>query len=186
VKSFNSTSIPFSFVKPRILILTKVHKIQLMRVSPKIGITIVVIAIIALVGIIATENYFSPTSTLTRTTSSSVSSSLSISTSISNDRSSPIYNVSISYAANPIVRGNNQTIYVTVAQGSTSVPNMVLNIHVTYASLKASKDFVSTTNSTGTAQATWLIGANLTPGSFLVVVTIQGHAYNSTFLVNSA
>jgi hypothetical protein len=156
-----------------------------MRALAKIVIAIVVI-IFALVAIIATGNYFNPASTPTHTTDSSVSGSSSVLTTISNNHSSPIYNVSISYTANPIVRGNNQTIYVTVAQGSTSISNLVVNIHITYASLKGSKDFVSTTNSTGTAQATWLIGANLNPGSFSVVATIQSRAYNSSFLVNSA
>ena len=157
-----------------------------MRTASKIAIIVVVIIVIlfsiAAVGALTIKN--TTTQNLTTTTSSTSSSLTTQSSSTSS--SSSQYSVTISYAQNPIVRGNYQTIYVSVISGGNPVANLGVQIYVVYASQSTTKTFQAMTNSSGIADANWLIGGNSNPGTFSVTATIQGQTYNSSFQVNSS
>lgn len=151
-----------------------------MRTASKIAIIVVVIIVIffsiAAVGALTLNS---------TTTSSSNSVSNSVSTQTSTSSSSSQYSVIISYAQNPIVRGNYQTIYVSVTSGGIAVANLGVQIYVLYASQSTTKTFQETTNSSGIANANWLIGGNSNTGTFSVTATINGLAYSSSFQVTS-
>lgn len=93
----------------------------------------------------------------------------------------------ISYARNPISRGSNQTITVTLMNPHGSVVNLPVSIHVTYASGHASKDLACTTGNDGSCSVTWRIDGDSDTGTFPVVVTIgRIELPSSSFQVTTA
>ncbi len=95
-------------------------------------------------------------------------------------------NVTITYAHDPITRGSIQTITVAVMDSDGPVVNTTVHIHVLYASGSTTKDFDCTTDPAGTCSASWLIGGNSNPGTFLVSVTVEGMQFESSFQVTAA
>lgn len=114
----------------------------------------------------------------TASSSITISNSSSTTSLTSTNQSS---SVQISYFQNPIVRGGTQVIYIAT---NPMVANSLVNVSVTYAS-GYNRDFNTQTNSSGKASVNWTIGANSDPGTFQVLVTINGKTYSSSFQVDS-
>jgi hypothetical protein len=90
--------------------------------------------------------------------------------------------LSISFAKNPIVRGNTQTITVMVSEANTKNPvsGASVSITVTYASGSTKKSFSDYTDSSGKASFSFPIGFNSTPGIFTVTIHASKSGYQST------
>ncbi|MCL4518984.1 MAG: hypothetical protein M1587_07290, partial [Thaumarchaeota archaeon] len=89
--------------------------------------------------------------------------------------------VQITYAQNPIVRGNTQVVYIAT---NPAIPNSQVNVTITYAS-GYEKSFTTISDSSGKSSVSWTIGSNSDPGTFLVLVKVDGGLYSSSFQVNS-
>jgi len=89
----------------------------------------------------------------------------------------------ISYGQPTIVRGNFQTIYVSVTQNGEPMTELSVAFSVVYASGLTKNLPAASTNSSGVASATWKIGPNAQPGTFDVTVTVNGTSYASSFQV---
>src|SRR5579875_80661 len=89
--------------------------------------------------------------------------------------------VQITYAHNPIVRGNTQTIYMAT---SPAIGNAPVSVLVTYASGATQKTFNTQTGPSGQVSVSWTIGSNSDPGTFQVKVTVEGQTFSSSFQVN--
>lgn len=111
--------------------------------------------------------------------SSGSSSTTTFATSARNTTQS--VSVQITYAQNPIARGNTQVVYIST---SPVIANTQVNVTVTYAS-GDEKNFATLSDSFGKASVSWTIGSNSDPGTFLVLVTVDGGSYSSSFQVNS-
>lgn len=95
------------------------------------------------------------------------------------------FNVTITYAQDPITRGSIQNITVYIFDSDGPVVNEAVYIHVTYASGETT-DYLCLTMSNGACSYAWRIGGNSTPGTFLVRVTVEGVEFDSSFQVNPA
>ena len=112
----------------------------------------------------------------------------------SNSSSSTVQSSSVqlaatfSYAKNPIVRGNTQTITITLTNKTGPVVGHSLAVHVTYASLQTTKDLTCVTETDGACSVSWQIGATSNPGTFTVSVTdsVSGATFASSFQVTTA
>ena len=94
--------------------------------------------------------------------------------------------VAIGIAKDPIVRGNVQTISVTVSDSKSSskkIPGAEVSGEVDYASHKTTKTFSSITDSTGQMSPpySWQIGGNSDNGTFIVKVKASKTGYIEDF-----
>src|SRR5438067_1929644 len=94
--------------------------------------------------------------------------------------------VAIGIAKDPIVRGNVQTISVTVSNSKSSskkIPGAEVSGEVDYASHKTTKMFSSITDSTGQMSPpySWQIGGNSDNGTFIVKVKASKTGYIEGF-----
>jgi hypothetical protein len=90
--------------------------------------------------------------------------------------------LSISFAKDPIVRGNTQTITVTVSDANTKSPvsGVTVSITVTYASGSTTKSFSGTTDSSGKVSKSFEIGPASQTGTFKVSVQASKAGYQAT------
>ncbi len=98
--------------------------------------------------------------------------------------------VNIVAAKSLIVRGNNQTITITVLTGNDKIDQAYVSSVVTYAS-GTQQSFNGTTDSNGTYNYTWRIGGNSKTGTFIVTAVASKVDYETgnssiTFEVISA
>ncbi len=91
--------------------------------------------------------------------------------------------VSVSYSDDPIQRGSPQTITIQAQDSDGAVTNAVVSVEVDYASGLTSHTFSCTTSSTGSCSVTWTIGSTSTPGTFQVIIDIEGQEFLSSFTV---
>jgi large repetitive protein len=89
--------------------------------------------------------------------------------------------LSISFAKNPIVRGNTQTITVMVSDASTKSPvsGASVSISLTSASSSTKKSFSGTSDNSGKVSFSFAIGGNSKPGIFTVYVQASAAGYKS-------
>jgi len=90
--------------------------------------------------------------------------------------------ISITIAENPIIRGNVQTITVTVSDAESNDPikGAIVKASVKYASGKHTEQLGSkTTDSSGQTSFSWKLSGNATPGKFTVSVQVSASGYKS-------
>jgi hypothetical protein len=92
---------------------------------------------------------------------------------------------SISYAQNPILRGSAQAITIQAQDSDGAMVGAVVSVVVDYASGLTSHAFSCTTSSSGSCSVTWTIGSTSSPGTFQVIVGIEGAELLSTFTVTA-
>jgi hypothetical protein len=78
-----------------------------------------------------------------------------------------------------IVRGNIQSMTVTVTDGTNPVSNANVSVQVTYASGYTTKYFDGTTDSNGQYNFSWMIGSSSDSGIFEVDVSASKGGYTS-------
>jgi hypothetical protein len=72
-------------------------------------------------------------------------------------------------AKDPIVRGNTETIIITVKDSAGKpVKDASISVKVMYASKGTVKSFTGKTNANGVYSFSWQIGGNSNPGTFTV------------------
>lgn len=121
-------------------------------------------------------------SSSTSNTSSTYSTTTSSSTTSSSENSNQ-FSVSITYAQNPIVRGDIQTIYVSVSSSTgLQISRLQTNFVITYPSGFVHKSS-NVTDSNGDTSTSWKISGNADTGTFHVTVTINGQDFDSSFQV---
>jgi hypothetical protein len=88
---------------------------------------------------------------------------------------------SITFAKNPIVRGQAQTIRVAALNAISHKPiaGAAVNATVTYATGATTKHITNTTDTSGQASLSWKIGGNTSPGTFKVTVDVSAPGYKS-------
>ena len=92
---------------------------------------------------------------------------------------------SVSYAQNPIPRGSAQAITIQAQDSDGAVVGAFVSVEVDYASGSTSHTFSCTTSSSGSCSVTWTIGSTSTPGTFQVIVDVEGAEFLSTFTVTA-
>lgn len=102
--------------------------------------------------------------------------------------SSGLVTATISYAIDPIVRGNTQMITITLTSVTGPLVGHSLAVHVTYASLQTTKDLTCTTSTSGSCAVPLLVGGSSYPGTFMVSVVdrASGATFSSSFQVTTA
>lgn len=78
-----------------------------------------------------------------------------------------------------IVRGNTQSMTVTVTDGTNPVSNANVSVIVKYASGYTTKNFGGSTDSSGQYDFSWKIGSRSDPGTFGVDVSVSKVGYTS-------
>jgi hypothetical protein len=150
--------------------------------SRSVSIAFTIIGLIVLGG--ATSLLLIQRGTLSGTNSTSNSTSSSISSENTTTSITEEYQVRISFAQNPIVRGNIQTIYVSVSSSKgIQISGLQTNFVITYPS-GFQHSFSNTTDSNGDTFTSWRISGDTKPGTFQVEVIINNNQiYNSSFQV---
>jgi hypothetical protein len=92
---------------------------------------------------------------------------------------------SISYAHDPIPRGSAQAITIHAQDSDGAVVGAIVSVEVDYASGSTSHTFSCTTSPSGSCSVTWTIGSSSTPGTFQVIVDVEGAELLSTFTVTA-
>ena len=91
----------------------------------------------------------------------------------------------ISYAQDPIQRGSAQAITIQAQDSDGALVGAVVSVVVDYASGSTSHTLSCTTSSSGSCSVTWTIGSTSTPGTFQVIVDVEGAEFLSTFTVTA-
>src|SRR5437867_8009169 len=91
----------------------------------------------------------------------------------------------ISYAQDPIQRGSAQAITIQALDSDGALVGAIVSVVVDYASGSTSHTFSCTTSSSGSCSVTWTIGSTSTPGTFQVIVDVEGAEFLSTFTVTA-
>ena len=96
-----------------------------------------------------------------------------------------VLQASISYAQDPIQRGSAQAVTIKAQDSDGAVVGAVVSVEIDYASGSTSHTFSCTTSSSGSCSVTWTIGSTSTPGTFQVIVDIEGAEFLSAFTVKA-
>ena len=105
------------------------------------------------------------------------------SSSTQNQTIAATYKVTVLYGQNPIPRGSTQTITVRVQDSDGPVSNSTASIEVDYASGLTVHNFACVTSSDGACSISWDIGPSSTPGTFSIIVEVDGQDFDSSFSV---
>ncbi len=92
--------------------------------------------------------------------------------------------IDIEFEDDPVVRGNDQTIIITLTDGDDVVENVTISSVITYAS-GTKQTFAGSTDSDGSYSYTWKIGGNSKTGTFTVKVDASKEKYQNTTTTSS-